>query len=102
MDVLVLLEARRGGEGLATLRTCVSACTHVLGTDVALEVAGVCEHLEFETSAHSNCHVRRHQQRLFELKFSVQFQLLFFFPPLFWKCCSFKNDLIYVQCGSKV
>lgn len=54
----------------------MSACTHVLGTDVALEVAGVCEHLEFETSAHNNCDVRRHQQRLFEsLKFSVQFTI---------------------------
>lgn len=71
----MLLEARRGGEGLATLRTCVSACTHVLGTDVALEVAGVCEHLEFETSAHNNCDVRRHQQCLFESKFSVQFTI---------------------------
>lgn len=50
MDVLVLLEARRGGEGLATLGTRVSASTHVLGADVALEVAGICEHLKFGTS----------------------------------------------------
>lgn len=53
----------------------MSACTHVLGTDVALEVAGVCEHLEFETSAHNNCDVRRQQKRLFELKFSVRFTI---------------------------
>lgn len=50
VDVLVLLEARRGGEGLATLGTRVSASTHVLGADVALEVAGICEHLKFGTS----------------------------------------------------
>lgn len=50
VDVLVLLEARRGGEGLATLGTRVSASAHVLGADVALEVAGICEHLEFGRS----------------------------------------------------
>lgn len=51
VDVLVLLEARRGGEGLATLGTRVSASTHVLRADVALEVAGICEHLKFRRTS---------------------------------------------------
>lgn len=43
--VLVLLEARGGGKGLATLRAGVGSGTDVLRADVTLEVAGVCEHL---------------------------------------------------------
>lgn len=46
MYVLVLLEARGGGKGLATLRAGVGSGTDVLRADVALEVAGVCEHLK--------------------------------------------------------
>ncbi len=46
MYVLVLLEARGGGKGLATVRAGVGSGTDVLRADVALEVAGVCEHLK--------------------------------------------------------
>lgn len=45
MNVLVLLEARGGGEGLATLGAGVSARPYVLRADVALQVARVREHL---------------------------------------------------------
>jgi len=43
--VLVLLEARGGGKGLATLRAGVGSGTDVLRADVPLQVTGVCEHL---------------------------------------------------------
>ena len=45
MNVLVLLEARRRGEGLATLGARVGTRAYVLRADVALQVTGVCEHL---------------------------------------------------------
>lgn len=45
VNVLVLLEARGGGEGLATFGAGVSASPYVLRADVALQVAGVREHL---------------------------------------------------------
>lgn len=48
MNVLVLFEARRGGEGLAAVRAGVSPRAHVLGADVPLEVAGVGEYLQEE------------------------------------------------------
>lgn len=45
MDVLVLLEARGGGEGLAAVGAGVGPRPHVLRADVPLEVAGVRKHL---------------------------------------------------------
>lgn len=45
MNVLVLLETRGGGEGLATLWASVGAGPNVLRADVTLQVTGVCEHL---------------------------------------------------------
>lgn len=45
VDVLVLLQAGRGGEGLAALCARVAARAHVLGPDVTLQVAGVGEDL---------------------------------------------------------
>lgn len=32
----------------------MSACAHMLGADVALKVAGICEHLEFEKNVYKN------------------------------------------------
>lgn len=54
MYVLVLLEARGGGEGLPAVWAGVGPGTHVLGADVSLQVAGVREHLGTQTLA---CHI---------------------------------------------
>ena len=45
VDVLVLLEARGRGEGLAAVGAGVGPRPHVLRADVPLQVAGVREHL---------------------------------------------------------
>jgi hypothetical protein len=44
--VSVLLEARGGGEGLATLGARVAARAHVLRADVALEVGRIGKYLK--------------------------------------------------------
>lgn len=51
MDVLVLLEARGGGEGLPAVWAGVGPGAHVLRADVSLQVAGVREHLGTQTPA---------------------------------------------------
>ena len=45
VDVLVLLQATRGRKRLAALGAGVRSGAHVVGADVALQVAGVSEHL---------------------------------------------------------
>lgn len=55
VDVFVLLEARRGGERLPAVRAGVGAGSHVLGADVALQVAGVGKHLRGQTSGSLPC-----------------------------------------------
>lgn len=51
----MLLEARRGGEGLPAVRAGVSAGPHVLGADVPLQVAGVGEHLRGQSQGSLPC-----------------------------------------------
>lgn len=49
----MLLEARRRSERLATFRARVGPGTDVLGSDVPLQVTGVCEHLLGEGTTHT-------------------------------------------------
>lgn len=55
--VLVLLKSRGCGKGLATFRAGMGSGTDMLRTDVALEVARVCEHLRTETIITNLCQV---------------------------------------------